>query len=119
VLDLEKGEDPDDVYSTIPYEKGSNFLLHIERTLGGLDVFLPFIRDYVKTYTGKSITTQTWKEHLYGYYDTHDKEKVKLLDTIDWDVRIRLHSHPFRGGSAWHLGMVLRHWPRVARRSQV
>ena len=27
VIPFEKGEDPDDAYSTIPYEKGSNFLL--------------------------------------------------------------------------------------------
>lgn len=29
VIDFERGEDPDDAYSRIPYEKGSNFLLHL------------------------------------------------------------------------------------------
>lgn len=29
VIDFEKGEDPDDSYSRVPYDKGSNFLLHI------------------------------------------------------------------------------------------
>jgi leukotriene-A4 hydrolase len=28
-IDFEAGEDPDDAYSTIPYEKGANFLLHL------------------------------------------------------------------------------------------
>lgn len=86
VIPFKRGEDPDDAYSTIPYEKGANFLLHIERTLGGLDAFLPFIQDYVKTFTGKSITTEIWKAHLYGFYEKHDKTKVDKLDTIDWDA---------------------------------
>ena len=34
VIDFEEGEDPDDAYSVIPYEKGSIFLLY-------LGVFLP------------------------------------------------------------------------------
>lgn len=29
VIDFERGEDPDEAYSRIPYEKGSNFLLHL------------------------------------------------------------------------------------------
>jgi hypothetical protein len=29
VIDFEEGEDPDDAYSTIPYEKGANLLLHV------------------------------------------------------------------------------------------
>ena len=29
VIDFEKGEDPDDAYSRIPYEKGSNLILHL------------------------------------------------------------------------------------------
>ena len=28
-IDFEKGEDPDDAYSDVPYEKGANFLLHL------------------------------------------------------------------------------------------
>jgi leukotriene-A4 hydrolase len=34
VIDFAFGEDPDDAYSSVPYEKGSNFLLY----LGELDV---------------------------------------------------------------------------------
>ena len=29
VIDFETGEDPDDAYSRIPYEKGSNLILHL------------------------------------------------------------------------------------------
>ncbi|KDR68677.1 hypothetical protein GALMADRAFT_231006 [Galerina marginata CBS 339.88] len=87
VISFDEGEDPDDAYSSIPYEKGANFILYLERTLGGLDVFLPYVRDYVDTYIGKSITTAEWKEHLYGYWKKHGgPEKIKALDSVDWDA---------------------------------
>ncbi|KAG7090619.1 hypothetical protein E1B28_009721 [Marasmius oreades] len=87
VIEFQKGEDPDDAYSIIPYDKGANLILHIERTLGGLDVFLPYIRDYVDTFMGKSITTEQWKAHLYSYYEKHGgADKVRALDGIDWDA---------------------------------
>lgn len=58
-----------------------------ERTLGGLDVFLPYVKDYVNTYIGKSITTEQWKSHLYAYYERNGgPEKIKALDSIDWNV---------------------------------
>lgn len=106
IIEFETGEDPDDAYSSIPYEKGANFILHLgpynschfhvssltnvcllERTLGGLDAFLPYVRDYVNTFMGQSITTEQWKSHLYGYYKEHGgEEKVKALDSVDWNV---------------------------------
>lgn len=36
VIDFEPGEDPDDAYSSIPYEKGSNFLLYLGELLSYL-----------------------------------------------------------------------------------
>ncbi|KIJ45222.1 hypothetical protein M422DRAFT_59984 [Sphaerobolus stellatus SS14] len=86
VIDFDYGEDPDDAYSSIPYEKGANLILHIERTLGGLNVFLPFIKEYVNTFTGKSISGDEWKAFLYDYYQRNNPEKVKALDTIDWQA---------------------------------
>lgn len=63
------------------------FRLGAERTLGGLDVFLPYIKNYVETFMGKSITSQEWKHHLYAYYQTHGTEdNIKALDSIDWNV---------------------------------
>jgi leukotriene-A4 hydrolase len=34
---------------------------------------------------GHSITTETWKDHLYGYFQD-DKDKIKALDSINWTV---------------------------------
>ncbi|KAJ6577284.1 hypothetical protein B0H19DRAFT_1252651 [Mycena capillaripes] len=87
VNDYAPGENPDDSYSEIPYEKGSNLILHLERTLGGLDVFLPYVKDYVNTFIGKSITTEQWKSHLYAYYERNGgPEKIEALDSIDWNA---------------------------------
>lgn len=61
--------------------------LHTERLLGGLDVFVPYAKDYVSTFRGKSIRTDQWKDHLYGYFSKHGgEEKIKILDSVDWDV---------------------------------
>jgi leukotriene-A4 hydrolase len=67
---------------------GANFILHLERTVGGLDVFLPYLRDYIQTMANKSITTQQWRGHLFSYFAKHDPEVVKKLEKVDWDVRL-------------------------------
>ena len=68
----------------------------LERKLGGPDIFLPYVRDYVSTYMGKSITTTQWKDHLYAYWTKHGgEEKVKILDSVDWDVSPLHRPHPF------------------------
>lgn len=61
----------------------------VERTLGGLDIFLKYINDYVNTFMGKSITTFQWKDHLYEYFrKNYGDEKIKALDSVDWDVSV-------------------------------
>ena len=63
----------------------------VERTLGGLDVFLPYVNDYVNTFMGKSITTFQWKDHLFEYFKKKgDPEKIKALNSVDWDVSLQL-----------------------------
>ena len=32
VINFESGEDPDDAYSSVPYEKGANFILYLGET---------------------------------------------------------------------------------------
>jgi leukotriene-A4 hydrolase len=81
-------EDPDEAYSQVPYEKGANFLLYLERTVGGLEHFLPYMKDYVKTFTNTSITTEQWREHLFDYFGKQkDSETyLKKLGQVDWDA---------------------------------
>lgn len=45
VTDL-KGKDPDDAFSSIPYEKGFNFIFYLEQLIGQekFDKFIPYVR---------------------------------------------------------------------------
>ena len=58
-----EGVDPDEVFSTIPYEKGSRFLALIEATVGR-QRFDRFMRDYMARYRFTSITTEEFTAFL-------------------------------------------------------
>ncbi|WWD02391.1 leukotriene A-4 hydrolase/aminopeptidase [Kwoniella europaea PYCC6329] len=87
VIEYKEHEDPDEGYSQVPYEKGANFLLYLERTLGGLENFIPYMKDYVRTFEGTSITTDQWREHLFHYFKQHQdaEELTRRLGKVDWD----------------------------------
>jgi leukotriene-A4 hydrolase len=85
VPEFKDGEDPDDAFSSIPYEKGSNLILYLERLVGGLDVFLPFIRSHFTTFYDRSVTTDEWKQHLFDFY-AGNKEITKKLEDVDWQA---------------------------------
>ncbi|KAI9593051.1 peptidase family M1-domain-containing protein [Syncephalis fuscata] len=87
--DLE-GADPDDAFSTVPYEKGYNLLYYLEQLLGGPSVFEPYMKAYVERFAGQSIDTNDWKLFLYEYMRKHHgDEKVKVLDQVDWHAWIK------------------------------
>lgn len=81
VQDLKDGADPDDAFSTVPYEKGFNLLFHIEKTVGGKEIFDPFIKHYFTNYKYKSLDTYQFLDSLYEFYS--DSKKAEL-DSIDW-----------------------------------
>lgn len=57
VVDL-KGKDPDDAFSSIPYEKGFTFLFHLENLVGKqrFDKFIPHVCCALPAYTGTTLT---------------------------------------------------------------
>ncbi|XP_022105369.1 leukotriene A-4 hydrolase-like isoform X1 [Acanthaster planci] len=77
-----KGVDPDDAFSTVPYEKGSTLLFYLETLVGSKEDFEAFLQSYINKYKYKSITTQQWKDYLFEYF--HDKQSV--FDVVDWDA---------------------------------
>ncbi|EGW32348.1 leukotriene A-4 hydrolase [Spathaspora passalidarum NRRL Y-27907] len=83
VWDLQ-GQDPDDAFSKIPYEKGFFFLFHLETKLGGLKEFDPFIKHYFKKFRYGSLNSAQFVETLYEFYEPLGKKQV--LDSIDWDT---------------------------------
>jgi aminopeptidase N len=46
-------------FSSVPYEKGFNFLYHLELVLGGPAVFEPFLKAYYHHFASKSVRTLT------------------------------------------------------------
>ncbi|KAL4226486.1 Leukotriene A-4 hydrolase [Mactra antiquata] len=82
VLDL-KGIDPDDSFSTIPYEKGHAFLFYLESLVGGPAVFDPFMKSYIEKFKYKSITTTDWKDYLLSYFS--EQASSGVFDGVDWD----------------------------------
>ncbi|RLV94466.1 Leukotriene A-4 hydrolase [Spathaspora sp. JA1] len=83
VWDLQ-GQDPDDAFSKIPYEKGFFFLFHLETKLGGLKDFDPFIKHYFKKFRYQSLNSGQFVATLYEFYEPLGKKDV--LDSIDWDT---------------------------------
>ncbi|KAF9575723.1 Leukotriene A-4 hydrolase [Mortierella alpina] len=82
-----RGEDPDDAFSSVPYEKGFNLLYYLEKHLGGADVFEPYLKAHVQQFAGRSINTDDWKAFLYSFMEKNfGQEKVDLLNKVDWEA---------------------------------
>lgn len=77
-------KDPDDAFSSVPYEKGFNFLYFLENLLGGPAVFEPYLRDYIQKFAHKSIDTPTWQAHLFSYFSSSDARAK--LEKVDWNA---------------------------------
>jgi aminopeptidase N len=58
-----KGIDPDEAYSTIPYEKGYLLFKALEEA-AGRDVFDRFLREYLAEFRFRSITTEEFTEFV-------------------------------------------------------
>lgn len=80
-----KGIDPDDAFSTVPYEKGFHFLYYLEK-LVGLESFDKFIPHYFKTWSKKSLDSFEFKETFINFFEGLGDEGIKnKIATIDWD----------------------------------
>jgi len=73
--------DPDDCFSSIPYEKGSYFLFYLENIVGGPQYFEPFMREWIKKYQYLTVTSNDFKNFFLEYFS----EKKDSLQSIDWD----------------------------------
>ncbi|KAL1976448.1 hypothetical protein VTN31DRAFT_2730 [Thermomyces dupontii] len=82
VLDL-KGKDPDDAFSSIPYEKGSTFLFYLEN-LVTKEKFDKFIPHYFTKFKGQSLDSYEFKTVLLDFF-ANDPAASSALATVDWD----------------------------------
>ncbi|CAG8956559.1 hypothetical protein HYFRA_00003948 [Hymenoscyphus fraxineus] len=83
VVDL-KGKDPDDAFSTVPYDKGFHFLYYLEK-LVGIEKWDKFIPHYFTTWKEKSLDSYEFKATLLDFFAS-DKEAATKLESVDWDT---------------------------------
>ena len=80
------GIDPDDGFSTIPYEKGYQFLCYLEEKVGE-DNFQKIMGNYIEKYKYKSVDWTDFKsvyeEFVKQNYEGRNARKI--LNVIDWD----------------------------------
>jgi hypothetical protein len=74
-----RGVDPDDAFSSIPYEKGARFVTAIERHVGR-ERFGRFIRKYIETFRFTSITS----EEFLGFLDQELPGAADAVDAAIW-----------------------------------
>lgn len=79
-----EGVDPDDVFSSVPYEKGFNFLVYLERLVGGPVVFEAFLKHYFSNFKYRSISTDDFRSFFEGYF-TGIGTPAATLASVDWD----------------------------------
>jgi len=77
--------DPEDVYSTVAYEKGFHFLYYLDR-LVGRENFDKFIPHYFTKWAGKSLDSFEFRDTFVDFFNSLGNEEIKQkVATIDWE----------------------------------
>ena len=82
VIDL-KGKDPDDAFSSIPYEKGYTFLSYLEDQVTK-NKWNKYIPHYFTTFARRSLDSYEFKANLLSFFAS-DSTASNALNGVDWD----------------------------------
>ncbi|KAK7754013.1 Leucyl aminopeptidase yscIV [Diatrype stigma] len=83
-----KGVDPEDAFSSVPYEKGFHFLYYLDR-LVGRENFDKFIPHYFKTWAYKSLDSFEFKKTFLDFFEGYGNAEIKeKIATIPWEERL-------------------------------
>jgi len=109
-----EGVDPDDVYSSVPYEKGSLFVGLLERTVGRAR-FDDFIRAYIRRFHFTSVTT----EQLMAFVDQQLPGVAAKVGADEWlhEPGVPANAPAFRSASLEEITALAAGWPAGARPS--
>lgn len=81
-----QGDNPDNAFTTVPYEKGFQLLTYLE-SLVGEDNFQQFLRIYFNKYAQQSITSievrETWEQFIRDNFI--GAEVNRILSSVDWE----------------------------------
>ena len=82
-----EGDSPDNMFSTIPYEKGFQLLVYME-SLVGEEIFQKFLQTYILKFSQMSITTielrQTWEDFVHANFE--GAKINEILSAVDWET---------------------------------
>ncbi len=108
------GLDPDDAFSSIPYEKGSRLVALLERAVGRLR-WDGFMRDYVRRFRFTSITT----EEFLAFLDEKLPGAGAAVSVSRWlyEPGIPDNAPTFRSTSLGSLTALAEGWPQGRRPS--
>ena len=81
-VQLKDGVDPDDAFSSVPYEKGFHFLYHLEQLVGGDALMNPFLAAYCRRFAFSTVTSQAFQQFFLEYFKGRVGDEV--LASIDW-----------------------------------
>ncbi|KAL1897347.1 Leucyl aminopeptidase yscIV [Sporothrix stenoceras] len=88
------GIDPDDAFSTVPYEKGFHMVYYLERLVGraNFDKFIPY---YFKKWSGKSLDSYEFRDTFLEFFDKPEFADLKdVVAGIDWEGRFHTPGLP-------------------------
>ena len=63
------GEDPEEAFSSVPYEKGFNLLYYLEQLVGA-ERFLVFAKTYIQKFKFSCVTTGQFRDCFVEYFMT-------------------------------------------------
>jgi leukotriene-A4 hydrolase len=72
------GEDPDDAFSSVPYEKGFNLLYYLEGIVG-TTAFESFAKAYISKYQFSTVTSADFKNYFCTYFCDN-----AAINSLDW-----------------------------------
>jgi leukotriene-A4 hydrolase len=76
--------DPDDAFSSVPYEKGFTLLVYLQQLVGGAKLFDPFFRAWIEANHYKCVTSFDFKAFFHTYFA--GKVDEATLNKVDWDA---------------------------------
>ena len=105
------GVDPDDAFSSVPYEKGSTFLFYLETLVGGPAVFDPFLRSYIALHARQSITSEVFVNYFKSQFPNVEVDWEKWLKSPGMPLVVpkyddSLQQESVEAAKAWSNGEV-------------
>lgn len=80
-------DDPDESYSSVPYEKGFHLLYALERMVGE-ETFLELVAAYLKKFAYGTVTSEEFKEFCVEFWKDSNSDAYEKVKSFDWDTWI-------------------------------